>query len=317
MYSDSRFTSMFDDDTLPSIFGVYGNEAAEVFMDLFNTSSKTIDSEDSQDTNNSPANKEKCKTKEGIRNQNGSLPFPQIAQSNSAIQLVDIQKMNSPITISKKETATTPPIPDIRHAFILDERKIRSTEKFTEGKLRHISAPYDDEFLGICNNEKIILNPSENGFMPKKFWEKIKTTTFGWCLTNFFQKKNNLNTRFCFKLFNALQISQIYPELSKYVGVWWVNKKVIKVNKYVFGRLLGIKMVDNSFFHQQGNFPAHGFVEITHSEVKKYCPDIQLDDVDHDAVRLFFHSEGTFVQGCHEEDIIDSKFSKGKVFSAV
>lgn len=43
----------------------------------------------------------------------------------------------------------------------------------------------------------------------------------------------------------------------------WVKDTVFKVDKCVFGRLLGIKSYDGGLFHSQGNFPSHGFRELT------------------------------------------------------
>ena len=313
MRSDARYADMLDEESFAADLSFFGNEGTDSFLDLFNSGSISKDNEDSDaiTSGKSYQSREDEKIEKNLMEKREDSTLPEVSPSD-AIQLIFMEKMNIPNRISLDDSGNKLLIHAVRQSFTLEDRKIRSTQKFTEGKLRHISAPYDDEFLAICHNDNIILHPVSNGFMPKKFWEKMKNASFGWCLTNFFQKKNNLNARFCFKLYNALQISALYPELSKYIGVSWVTKQVIKVNKYVFGRLLGIKMVDNSFFHQQGNFPAHGFQEITHCDVKKYCPNINLDDVDYDAVRLFIHTNGTFHKGCKEEDILDYKFSKGK-----
>ena len=313
MYSDARCAQMLDEESFAADLSYFGNEGTDAFLDLFNPGplSKDIDESEEIQSENSQKAREPEKSDKKPAEMKEKVQLPKVSPSSS-IQLIQMEKIQMPNRISLGDPGNKMLNHSVRQSFTLEDRKIRTTQKFTEGKLRHISAPYDDEFLAICHNDNIILHPVSNGFMPKKFWEKMKNASFGWCLTNFFQKKNNLNARFCFKLYNALQISSLYPELSKYIGVSWVTKQVIKVNKYVFGRLLGIKMVDNSFFHQQGNFPAHGFQEITHCDVKRYCPNIELDDVDYDAVRLFIHTNGTFHKGCKEEDIIDYKFSKGK-----
>ena len=176
-------------------------------------------------------------------------------------------------------------------------------EKLPEGKKRHISAPYDDEFVKLCTDENLQINTKQDGFIPRKFWDKNPIQSFGWCLANFFQKKNNANARFLYKLHNALILDTLYPELSPYIGVSWLSKSIIRVNKHIFGRFIGVKTVDNSLFHQQGNFPSHGFVEITSSEVQKVCPDVNLEGVDFDNVRLLTHTQGIFVQGCTEAQI--------------
>jgi hypothetical protein len=185
-----------------------------------------------------------------------------------------------------------------------------SSLKIPEGKKRHISAPFDDEFIKLCSDSTLIIEAHANGFIPNKFWDKNAKQTFGWCLLNFFQKKNNTNTRFLYKLYNALLIDTLYPQLSPYIGVSWLNKRVIKVNKHLFGRFIGIKTVDNSLFHQQGNFPSHKFVEISSCEAKSMCPDVNLDGVDFDNIRILYHSQGVFVKGCTEAQITNCKSRK-------
>ena len=180
---------------------------------------------------------------------------------------------------------------------------ITNFAKLPEGKRRHVSAPFDDDFLKVCTDEKFIINAKQRGLIPKRFWEKASHQTFGWCLLNFFQKKNNVNTRFLYKLYNALVLQSTYPELESLIGVAWVNKKVFKVNKHIFGRFIGIKSVDNSLFHQQGNFPSHGFMEISSHDVNSICPDVDLEGVDFDIVRLMIHVPGIFVKGCTESQI--------------
>lgn len=182
--------------------------------------------------------------------------------------------------------------------------------KIPEGKRRHISAPFDDDFIKLCSDTTLIIHAHANGFVPKKFWDKNPNQTFGWCLVNFFQRKNNANSRFLHKLYNALILDTLYPQLSPYIGVSWLNKKIIKVNKHVFGRLIGVKTVDNSLFHQQGNFPSHGFVEISACDVNTISSDVNLEGVDFDNVRILYHVQGIFVKGCTESQISNFKIRK-------
>jgi hypothetical protein len=76
---------------------------------------------------------------------------------------------------------------------------------------------------------------------------------------------------------------------------------VIRVDKAKFARLLGIRTPDGSLFHQQGNFPTHGFVEVSPSEARATVSPCQLESVDYDNVRLFVHRSGDFFRGCGSE----------------
>ena len=165
--------------------------------------------------------------------------------------------------------------------------------------------PEDDsgnaEFEAVCNDPAIVFNPHTLGFIPSTFWPD-KEFTFGELVRYFFQRKNNANSRFFHKLFNALKISEADPFYAVYLGVEWVNERVLKVDKKVFARLLSIKTIDGSLFHQQGNFPSHGFVEISPNDVDRAMVSSQdLDGVDYDKVRLLYHQPGIFMKGCGEE----------------
>ena len=231
------------------------------------------------------------------------LPIPDFSADTKDLPV--LRAFSTPnINISLKKAALTDVhIKPSKTLLQIYHSTVSDFEKLPEGKKRHISAPYDDEFVKLCTDEELQLHPKQDGFIPKKFWDKNPTQSFGWCLANFFQKKNNSNARFLYKLYDALLLDTLYPELSPYIGVTWLSKNIIRVNKHIFGRFIGVKTVDNSLFHQQGNFPSHGFVEITSSEVQKVCPDINLEGVDFDKVRLLTHTPGIFVQGCTENQI--------------
>jgi hypothetical protein len=94
------------------------------------------------------------------------------------------------------------------------------------------------------------------------------------------------------------------PFYAEYVGVEWVNDVVIKVEKKIFARLLGIRLIDATFFNQQGMFPAYGFVEVSPADAVSYLAETDcacLDDVDDDEVRLIVHAPAVFVRNCGEE----------------
>ena len=172
---------------------------------------------------------------------------------------------------------------------------------------------YDDisnaAFIAACNDQNLTFNPHLIGFIPSSLWAD-RVITFGDIVTNFFQKKNNANSRFSHKLFNALKLSELSPIYPQFVGVRWLTPLILRVDKRVFARLLGIKSIDGSLFHQQGNFPSHGFFEIGAGDAIKYCPPgIDMTGVDFENVRLLIHSEHRFRQGCTEADIEPCKWA--------
>jgi hypothetical protein len=166
----------------------------------------------------------------------------------------------------------------------------------------------DTEFADACANPSLKLNPRKLGLVPSKIWGDHELT-FGEIVTDFFQKKNNSTSRFLHKLFNALKISEAHPFCVPYMGIEWVTDRVVKVDKLRFARLLGIKTIDGSLFHQQGNFPSHGFVELSEGEAREMIPLEGLQHVDYDAVRLLTHQPGVFTRGCQEGAIGACKWS--------
>jgi hypothetical protein len=77
----------------------------------------------------------------------------------------------------------------------------------------------------------------------------------------------------------------------------------LRIDKRAFARLLAIKTVDGSLFHQQGNFPSHGFCELSEKTGLKFVPREVLEGVDFDNVRLLVHQDRVFKRGCTEADI--------------
>lgn len=171
-------------------------------------------------------------------------------------------------------------------------------------------SPAEQEFKAICQDPDVKFNPVKLGFIPKSYWAD-KEFTFGELVTDFFQRKNNANSRFYHKLYNALKIVDD-PFYIEYVGIEWVNDKVLKVDKNIFARLLGIKTIDGSLFHQQGNFPSHGFVELGSQDSLKYVTKEDLEGVDYDKIRLLIHQSGVFTKNCSESTIENCKWISSK-----
>jgi hypothetical protein len=165
----------------------------------------------------------------------------------------------------------------------------------------------DAEFLQICRDPKIKFNPKRLGFIPRTFWLN-QELTFGDLVTDFFQKKNNSNSRFSHKLFNALKIATLDPFYVEFLGVEWISENVLKINKQIFARLLAIQTVDGSLFHRQGNFPSHGFVELSEAEARMRVKPSDLEGVDYEVVRLLTHQPGIFTRDCTEDDIARCKW---------
>lgn len=165
----------------------------------------------------------------------------------------------------------------------------------------------NEAFNTICADKELKFNPHQLGFIPSKIWPD-QEYTFGELVQDFFQRKNNANSRFSHKLYNALRIAEFDPFYVEFLGVSWVNHNVLKVNKNVFARLLGIKTIDGSLFHQQGNFPSHGFLALDPVTARKCTIGCDISDVDFENVRLLFHQQGIFVRGCTEKALEQCKW---------
>jgi hypothetical protein len=143
----------------------------------------------------------------------------------------------------------------------------------------------------------VTLNPAALGFIPIHFWPN-REVRFADLVCDFFQRKSSANARFLHKLDNALRISAIAPAWAEIVGVRWEAPLVVRVHKGQFARLLGIRAIEGSFFHRQGNFTTHGFVELTREQAQALCPDTDLAAVDFDNVRLLVHQPGAPASAC-------------------
>jgi hypothetical protein len=153
----------------------------------------------------------------------------------------------------------------------------------------------------------LIFSSPALGFLPTNYW-LTSDTTFGDLVGKFFHRKNNANCRFPHKLYNALTLVEHRPSMFAWVGAMWITDRIFKIDKLIFGRLLGIGAIDGALFHRQGNFSSHGFGELTSAEVDQLRPVYGLVDVELDRVRLLYHKGGLFVKGCSEEAISRCKW---------
>jgi hypothetical protein len=69
------------------------------------------------------------------------------------------------------------------------------------------------------------------------------------------------------------------------------------VQKMIFAQLLGVRTIDGSFFHQQGNFPSHGFVELAFPDAQVIAYECGIGEVDSTNMRFFKHGSGLFTRG--------------------
>jgi hypothetical protein len=192
----------------------------------------------------------------------------------------------------------------------------RTTPKglsFTKRSLgpRQISGAVDQEFLQMCLDTAIAFNRHRLGFIPSNIWTD-SDVRFGDLVTDFFQRKNNAHSRFSHRLFNAARITRYDPFYFGYIGVEWISRDVLKVDKRIFAQLLGIKSVDGSLFHQQGNFPSHGFVEIGQPEALQFVGEAELEGVDFEVIRLLVHQQRIFTRDASEDAITNCTWVHAK-----
>jgi hypothetical protein len=107
---------------------------------------------------------------------------------------------------------------------------------------------------------------------------------------------------------NALILAEKAPTFRPFLGVQWVTDEVFVVNKFVFACLLGVRTVDGSFFHQQGNFPSHGFVELSFQEASEIAEERGLGPVDSTNMRFLKHGSGGLTRKSTEFDLAQLKW---------
>ena len=167
----------------------------------------------------------------------------------------------------------------------------------------------EDEILDMkYMDQSISINPFKAHLIPNTIWEDtdIPFPTF---VQRFFRKRNSLHCKFPYKLINALRISDTYPELSNLVGVQWVTNSVFLVKSKAFAKLLGIKSIDGSLFHKQGNFPSHGFYELSFDEASALTKSLGID-YNVASERLLCHLSGKFCRNASDDTISVLKWNK-------
>ncbi|KAK8888992.1 hypothetical protein M9Y10_033733 [Tritrichomonas musculus] len=194
--------------------------------------------------------------------------------------------------------------PDTLIPFLRNRHVSNSSPSFPI-KVKTASSMTFDE---VCENPCITINPKRFGFIPSFLWsdEIIK---FGLLVTTFFRKRNMASSKFPHKLYNALRISECYPDLINHIGIQWVTNDVFRVDRAAFARLLGVKSIEGGLFHQQGNFPSHGFVELDFQECESISLSCGLGHADLSQVRFLKSSHGNFNRYSTERDISNFRWS--------
>lgn len=217
------------------------------------------------------------------------------------------QLMNQPMRIRERNRRKKNKS-SIKHITLKQSKGPKSNDK---SKKRTVPAPElnlngqdsIEAFESAIHDQSLKLSPQQLGFLPSNYWLNLDST-FGDLVTKFFRRKNNHNCSFPIKLFNALLIVENKPDMFKLVGVKWITNNVFKVNKFMFGRLLGIKSVDGLFYFH-GSFESFGFVQLSLDEIDQIRVNHQNDiaDVDNEVVRLMKHKVENFTKTSSEDSI--------------
>jgi hypothetical protein len=162
-------------------------------------------------------------------------------------------------------------------------------------------------FQEALQDSTLVCHPVSDGFLPTKFWLDTRYT-FGEIVQTFFQRKSNVSCRFPHKLYNALTLVDKDPKYYDFIGVQWITDRIFKVDKFIFGRLLGLTAIDGGLFHHQGNFPTHGFIELSSAEADALRETCDLSELDLDRVRLLFNPTNAFYRNCDEASIANCKW---------
>lgn len=146
--------------------------------------------------------------------------------------------------------------------------------------------------------DETFIHPIDYDFRPKEEWED-KKLSLSYIEENHFKVRSSRKLHFEHKLWNALMITKLRPELFPIIGVKWVTSEVIKIDKDIFGRLLGLTRPTAALFNPQGSLASHGFVEV----------DIDEKDEPGKSVRYVRHKQGTFNSTSGPEELSNCKWN--------
>ena len=158
------------------------------------------------------------------------------------------------------------------------------------------------DFDKMCLDPSVTVRPRLMQFIPAAAWT-AEPVSFGLLVSTFWRKRNSMHCKFPYKLYNALKLTQFCPEFIPHIGVEWVTDSVFRVNRVAFARLLGVRTIEGGLFHQQGNFPSHGFVELPFEESDRLSRECGMGPADLSQVRFMTHQSGEFVRQSTEDDL--------------
>ena len=167
----------------------------------------------------------------------------------------------SPLTINNQMTSSTSTIP-------IDF----SMGSMTTDDPNAFYALSAQSFNMAMSNRSLLFQPMALSFEPYEYWLfQERTLSFNDLVCKFFRHNKTNFTKFMYKLYDMLRITTVFPSLRHAVGVYFINNVAISVDKYAMINMLALnpKNVDGSLFHKQGNFPTHGFIEVSNENYKE------------------------------------------------
>lgn len=152
-------------------------------------------------------------------------------------------------------------------------------------------------FNMAMSNRSLVFQPMTLSFEPYEYWLfQERSLSFNDLVCKFFRHNKTNFTKFMYKLYDMLRITTVFPSLKQAVGVYFINDVAISVDKYAMINMLSLnpKNVDGSLFHKQGNFPTHGFIEVT-SENYKEAGFTKNPVYKSKSIRILFNKDHKFV----------------------
>lgn len=143
-----------------------------------------------------------------------------------------------------------------------------------------------------------VIQPYELSMVPVEDWKPGQQVTLGSIIGTHFRARSTRRLRFEHKLWNGLCLTKHYPDLIDVIGVTWESKDIIRVDRVVFGSLLGLTRPTAALFNPQGSFQSHGFQEVN----------IDESITEFQNVRFFRHRSGEFTRDSTREDLIRCKW---------
>ena len=226
-----------------------------------------------------------------------------------------------PICVSRRVRRVTTPMftkavsfepnpPPVQAAYVEPLQLLSNrTLSLSSPMLIPMRRDHDLTFDEACADPNFTVSPVSAGFIPKNAWGN-QPIAFGLLVSTFFRKRNSMHCKFPYKLYNALRLTMALPHFFKYIGARWLTDKIFIVDKLIFARLLGVRSIDGSFFHQQGNFPSHGFEELQFILAQRVARENGIGDFDPSNLRFLQHTSGKFTRFSTEADINQLKWIK-------